>query len=220
MSTFLDTNCLLRYLLADIEDQFETVCQHVENGACTSPEFIAECVYVLGGTVYGFDRTDVANTMTAPGMTSPASTSPPCATPFEPIGTTRLISPTVCWRHASSWKAPPCLPSTKSSTDCWRNSRNPSPSAPLRGELFPLAYTRAVALAGAQAMAHNTECFMKSRGLRKPVRYGNSVAVRIRHVGHAHLRRGERGSAASLARCSRASRTALSACFWPSPAAS
>ena len=49
MSTFLDTNCLLRYLLADIEDQFETVCQHVENGACTSPEFIAECVYVLGG---------------------------------------------------------------------------------------------------------------------------------------------------------------------------
>ena len=37
MSTFLDTNCLLRYLLADVEDQFETVCQHVENGACTSP---------------------------------------------------------------------------------------------------------------------------------------------------------------------------------------
>ncbi len=65
MSIFLDTNCLLRYLLADIEDQFETVCQHVENGACTSPEFIAECVYVLGGTVYGFDRTDVANTMIA-----------------------------------------------------------------------------------------------------------------------------------------------------------
>ena len=65
MSTFLDTNCLLRYLLADIEDQFETVCQHVENGACTSPEFIAECVYVLDGTVYGFDRTDVANTMIA-----------------------------------------------------------------------------------------------------------------------------------------------------------
>lgn len=65
MSTFLDTNCLLRYLLADVEDQFETVCQHVENGACTSPEFIAECVYVLGGTVYGFDRTDVANTMIA-----------------------------------------------------------------------------------------------------------------------------------------------------------
>ena len=65
MSTFLDTNCLLRYLLADIKDQFETVCRHVENGACTSPEFVAECVYALGGTVYGFDRTDVANTMTA-----------------------------------------------------------------------------------------------------------------------------------------------------------
>lgn len=65
MSTFLDTNCLLRYLLADVEDQFETVRQSVENGACTSPEFVAECVYVLGGTVYDFDRTDVANTMTA-----------------------------------------------------------------------------------------------------------------------------------------------------------
>lgn len=65
MSTFLDTNCLLRYLLADIEDQFETVRCHVENGACTSPEFVAECVYVLGGSVYGFDRLDVANIMEA-----------------------------------------------------------------------------------------------------------------------------------------------------------
>lgn len=65
MSTFLDTNCLLRYLLADIEDQFETVRRHVEDGACTSPEFVAECVYVLGGSVYGFDRLDVANTMEA-----------------------------------------------------------------------------------------------------------------------------------------------------------
>lgn len=41
--------------------------------------------------------------------------------------------------------------------------------------MFPLAYTRAVALAGAQAMEHNTGCFVKSRGLRKPVRYGNAV---------------------------------------------
>lgn len=65
MSIFLDTNCLLRYLLADIEDQFETVRSHVEDGACTSPEFVAECVYVLGGSVYGFDRLDVANTMEA-----------------------------------------------------------------------------------------------------------------------------------------------------------
>lgn len=65
MSTFLDANCLLRYLLADVEDQFETVCQYVENGACTSPEFVAECVYVLGGAVYGFERTDLASTMAA-----------------------------------------------------------------------------------------------------------------------------------------------------------
>lgn len=65
MSTFLDTNCLLRYLLADIEDQFTAVRERVEKGARTAPEFIAECVYVLGGTVYGFDRTDVANTMAA-----------------------------------------------------------------------------------------------------------------------------------------------------------
>ena len=60
-----DTNCLLRYLLADIEDQFEAVRRSVENGACASPEFVAECVYVLGGSVYGFDRLDVANTMEA-----------------------------------------------------------------------------------------------------------------------------------------------------------
>lgn len=65
MSIFLDTNCLLRYLLADVEEQFETVRRHVEEGACTSPEFLAECVYVLGGSVYGFDRVDVSNTMTA-----------------------------------------------------------------------------------------------------------------------------------------------------------
>ncbi|WP_296011441.1 PIN domain-containing protein [uncultured Adlercreutzia sp.] len=65
MSTFLDTNCLLRYLLADNEAQFEIVREQVERGACTSPEFIAECVYVLAGTVYGFSRRDVAVTMEA-----------------------------------------------------------------------------------------------------------------------------------------------------------
>lgn len=118
MSTFLDTNCLLRYLLADIEDQFETVCQHVENGACTSPEFIAECVYVLGGTVYGFDRTDVANTMIALLDDIACEHESTMRYALELYRNHSLVSPTASWRHASSWKAPPCLPSTKSSTNC------------------------------------------------------------------------------------------------------
>ena len=63
MSTFLDTNCLLRCLPAGIADQYEAVRLCVEQGACTAPEFVAECVYVLGGSVCGFDRADVANTM-------------------------------------------------------------------------------------------------------------------------------------------------------------
>ena len=174
MSTFLDTNCLLRYLLADIKDQFETVCRHVENGACTSPEFVAECVYALGGTVYGFDRTDVANTMTA--------LLDDIACEHEAAGRYALE---LYRNHTPEQKAQPIAGGTRVAL---------SAPAPLRGELFPLAYTRAVALAGAQAMAHNTECFVKSRGLRKPVRYGNSVAVRIRHVGHAYLRRRGNGA--------------------------
>lgn len=65
MVTLLDTNCLLRYLLADIPEQYEHVCEAVEEGAATSPEFIAECAYVLGGAVYHFDRAQVADALLA-----------------------------------------------------------------------------------------------------------------------------------------------------------
>lgn len=64
MPTLLDTNCLLRYLLADVPEQFTQVSEQVKKGACTSPEFIAECVYVLSGSVYGFERGQVADAMT------------------------------------------------------------------------------------------------------------------------------------------------------------
>lgn len=65
MATLLDTNCLLRYLLADNADQFASVSNCVKKGACTSPEFVSECVYVLSGPVYGFDRKEVADAMAA-----------------------------------------------------------------------------------------------------------------------------------------------------------
>lgn len=65
MRTLLDTNCILRYLLSDIPDQAEVVAKTVEQGACTAPEFLAECVYVLGGSVYGFSRDEVAGALLA-----------------------------------------------------------------------------------------------------------------------------------------------------------
>lgn len=65
MPTLLDTNCILRYLLADVPEQFALVSEQVKKGACTSPEFIAECVYVLSGPVYGFERGEVADAMVA-----------------------------------------------------------------------------------------------------------------------------------------------------------
>lgn len=63
MQTLLDTNCLLRYLLDDIPEQAHMVAQAVEDGACTSPVFISEAVYVLAGRVYGFERSEVANAL-------------------------------------------------------------------------------------------------------------------------------------------------------------
>lgn len=63
MPTLLDTNCILRYLLADVPDQTALVSERVKEGACTSPEFLSECVYVLSGAVYGFDREEIADAL-------------------------------------------------------------------------------------------------------------------------------------------------------------
>ena len=65
MATLLDTNCILRYLLADNPEQAELVSEKVMEGACTAPEFLSECVYVLSGSVYGFSREEVADALLA-----------------------------------------------------------------------------------------------------------------------------------------------------------
>ena len=64
MQTLLDTNALLRYLLNDIPDQAERVRRAVEEGACTLPEIICECVFVLiSPKIYGFGREEVADAL-------------------------------------------------------------------------------------------------------------------------------------------------------------
>lgn len=65
MQTLLDTNCILRYLLDDIPEQAEVVAQAILGGARTSPEFIAECAYVLTGAVYGFTRKETSDVLLA-----------------------------------------------------------------------------------------------------------------------------------------------------------
>lgn len=65
MPTLLDANCILRYLLSDVPEQEARVAQAVAEGACTAPEFLSECVYVLSGSVYGFDRVEVAEALLA-----------------------------------------------------------------------------------------------------------------------------------------------------------
>ena len=65
MRTLLDTDCILRYLLADVPDQTERVAELVRDGACTAPEFLSECVFALSGRVYGFSRTEVADALLA-----------------------------------------------------------------------------------------------------------------------------------------------------------
>ena len=56
----LDANALLRYLLNDIEDHASAVAQVIRNeSVMTTPEVIAEVVYVLSG-YYDYSRTDVS----------------------------------------------------------------------------------------------------------------------------------------------------------------
>ena len=55
----LDANAILRYLLKDIEPQADEVCKVIQDGAMTTPEIIAEAVYVLSG-FYGMPREEVS----------------------------------------------------------------------------------------------------------------------------------------------------------------
>ena len=55
----LDANAILRYLLNDIKEQASTVAEAIEEGVLTTPEVIAEVVYVLSGH-YGMPRSEVS----------------------------------------------------------------------------------------------------------------------------------------------------------------
>lgn len=55
----IDANVLLRYLLQDIEEQYNIVKEIIEEGACTIPEVIPELVYVLSG-IYEVKREDIS----------------------------------------------------------------------------------------------------------------------------------------------------------------
>ncbi len=62
MSTLLDANACLRYLLGDIEAQAAKTAEVIKTGAEVTAEVLAECVYVLGG-VYKVDRGNICKTL-------------------------------------------------------------------------------------------------------------------------------------------------------------
>ncbi len=55
----LDANALLRYVLNDIESQATVVAKAIGEGCATTPEVIAEVIYVLDG-VYDMPREDIS----------------------------------------------------------------------------------------------------------------------------------------------------------------
>ena len=58
----IDSNVILRYLLRDIEEQYETAVSVIARGTFTTPEVLAEVVYVLKG-VYNTERSDIADNL-------------------------------------------------------------------------------------------------------------------------------------------------------------
>lgn len=62
MTTLLDANAVLRYLLEDISEQADCVAEAIEAGAEVTVEVLAECVYVLAG-VYHASRSDIAESL-------------------------------------------------------------------------------------------------------------------------------------------------------------
>lgn len=63
MARLLDANALLRYILCDNMEQAERAKAAVDEGAFTIPEVLCECVYVLQGRYYRFERAEVAETL-------------------------------------------------------------------------------------------------------------------------------------------------------------
>ena len=59
----LDTNAILRYLLEDIQEQYEVVRDKVQSKNCSATlEVIAEVCYVLDG-IYGLSRTQIIDVL-------------------------------------------------------------------------------------------------------------------------------------------------------------
>ena len=55
----LDANAILRYILKDIDEQASQVMDAVRSGAITTPEILAEVIYVLSGH-YKISRSEVS----------------------------------------------------------------------------------------------------------------------------------------------------------------
>lgn len=62
MPTLLDANAVLRYLLADNDEQAGIVEDAIRGGTAVDVEVIAECVYVLQG-VYRVPRSRIAESL-------------------------------------------------------------------------------------------------------------------------------------------------------------
>lgn len=63
MDKLLDANAILRYLLNDQPAQALATQEVIKAGACTVPEVLSECVYVLTGSVYSFERSEAADAL-------------------------------------------------------------------------------------------------------------------------------------------------------------
>ncbi|HPX29300.1 MAG TPA: PIN domain-containing protein [Sphaerochaeta sp.] len=62
MATLIDTNIILRYLLADDQEMYEQAVAVIRDGAYALPESIVEVVYVLT-EVYSLDRERIAQSV-------------------------------------------------------------------------------------------------------------------------------------------------------------
>ena len=60
----IDSNVILRYLLGDHETMSRQAREAIESGAYTTPEVLAEVVYVLKG-VYQAERTEISEWLVA-----------------------------------------------------------------------------------------------------------------------------------------------------------
>ena len=58
----IDANVILRYILNDIKEQYEQAVSVIADGAFTTPEILAEVVYVLK-RVYQTERSEICDSL-------------------------------------------------------------------------------------------------------------------------------------------------------------